>query len=44
MKICGHKLFPGLNILGPRFHGDHKPFITVTPAQAGGKRPEGDSG
>jgi hypothetical protein len=29
--------------LDPRLHGDDEHFITVTPAQAGGKRPEGYS-
>ena len=30
--------------MDPRLRGDDKLFIIVTPAQAGGKRPEGDSG
>ena len=31
----GYKLFSGLNILDPRLRGDDKPYISVTPAQAG---------
>ena len=40
---CDYKLFSGLNILDSRLRGSDGDVGFVIPAEAGGKRPTGDS-